>query len=112
MNSIANISHVPNTQNVAAQAQPLQSKEAVNERVAVAQTKNEKKVKEEKEKKKKNSSGRSKKNKKDKEEIKTEAIDHASVNVSSILIAQEMKQSKKLVTPAKAAGAYQFYKNS
>ena len=110
MNSIANISHVPNTQNVAAQAQPLQSKEAVNERVAVAQTKNEKKVKEEKEKK--NSSGRSKKNKKDKEEIKTEAIDHASVNVSSILIAQEMKQSKKLVTPAKAAGAYQFYKNS
>lgn len=110
MNSIANISHVPNTQNVAAQAQPLQSKEAVNERVAVAQTKNEKKVKEEKEKK--NSSGRSKKNKKDKEEIKTEAIDHASVNVSNILIAQEMKQSKKLVTPAKAAGAYQFYKNS
>ena len=110
MNSIANISHVPNTQNVAAQAQPLQSKEAVNERVAVAQTKNEKKVKEEKEKK--NSFGRSKKNKKDKEEIKTEAIDHASVNVSNILIAQEMKQSKKLVTPAKAAGAYQFYKNS
>jgi hypothetical protein len=110
MNSIANISHVHNTQNVVAQAQPLQSKESVNEKVAVAQAKNEKKVKEEKEKK--NSSGRSKKNKKDKEEIKTEAIDHASVNVSNILIAQEMKQSKKLVTPAKAAGAYQFYKNS
>ena len=110
VNAISNIPPTHHTQNVVAQAQPLQSKEAVNERVAVAQTKNEKKVKEEKEKK--NSFGRSKKNKKDKEEIKTEAIDHASVNVSNILIAQEMKQSKKLVTPAKAAGAYQLYKNS
>ena len=110
VNAISNITPTHNTQNVVAQVQPLQSKEAVNERVAIAQAKNEKKVKEEKEKK--NSSDRSKKNTKDKEEIKTEAMDHASVNVSNILIAQEMKQSKKLVTPAKAAGAYQYYKNS
>jgi hypothetical protein len=108
VNAISNIVPTHNTQNAVAQAQPLQSKESVNERVAIAQAKNEKKVKEEKEKK--NSSGRSKKSKQDKEEIKTEAMDHASVNVSNILIAQEMKQSKKSVTPAKAAGAYQLYK--
>ncbi len=110
VNSISNIPPAQNSQHVIAQAQPLQNKEAINDRTAIVQTKNEKKVKEEKEKKN-FSSKRSKQqdSQEDTEEIKTEAMDHASVNFSNILVAQEMEQQKKVVTHAKAANAYKLF---
>ncbi len=111
VNSVSNIPPAQSMHNVIAQAQPLQNKEAINEKVAVAQAKNQKKVKEEKDKK--NSSKRNKtQDMEESEEKKTEAIDHASVNLSNILIAQETESQKKVISSAKASSAYNYFKNS
>ncbi len=111
VNSISNVPPAQNQHSIAMPSQSLQSKESVNDKVAVAQAKNEKKVKEEKDKKKHNSKRSVPKIKA--QEWQTESIEQSNINIANIVLAQEASTGeKKVVSSAKASNAYNYFKNS